>query len=596
MDDGVRIPVATYLRMSTERQQYSLINQSETIAGYADAHGFMVVKTYTDAATTGVVFRKRKGLQCLIQDVVQGKACFKAVLVYDVSRWGRFQDTDEAAHYEFLCKSAGIPVHYCAESFSNDHGLSALIMKSLKRVMAGEYSRELGVKIFQAQKRLACMGFRQGGQPGYGLRRLLVSANGTPKQVLQHGERKSLVSDHVILIPGSPEEVQCVREVYRLFLQERMSFRRIAQLLNGLGIPHLQGTNWDERSVKTVLTHPKYAGINQYGRFSTKLYTPKAENPSSEWAYIPGAFEPLIEPDKFQQVQEILATFTRNKSNEAILETLRDVLAKEGRLSMKLIRQTPGTPSASAIRVRFGSFSRAYELLGYKRNDEYTRPGRLAELRSNRRMRLELMRKIVDASEGRVTIENRGPRYLTRFRLWGGQRVAVVVSRCFRDYKNADRWRMKCGLGDDRLVTVVARLNSTNETFMDCYVVPPIRTSKAVRLLKDDPRLNKTVRLDDFRNLLAAVATILKSNQPCIIWALNEKSIATATKSQIKRLIKVPKRELILRGMNQRTLEKIYALRPVRPSKLAKCLELLQEFETEDKKEKVTTSQKPPGE
>jgi hypothetical protein len=31
------------------------------------------------------------------------------------SRWGRFQDADESAHYEFLCKSAGIPVHYCAE-------------------------------------------------------------------------------------------------------------------------------------------------------------------------------------------------------------------------------------------------------------------------------------------------------------------------------------------------------------------------------------------------------------------------------------------------------------------------------------------------
>jgi DNA invertase Pin-like site-specific DNA recombinase len=175
MGDGVRVPAATYLRMSTERQQYSLANQSEVIAQYAEVHGFTIVKNYLDAARTGVVFRKRKGLQKLIQDVVQGAACFKAVLVYDVSRWGRFQDTDESAHYEFLCKSAGIPVHYCAESFSNDTGLSSLIMKSLKRVMAGEYSRELGVKIFNAQQRLAAMGFRQGGQPGYGLRRLLVS-------------------------------------------------------------------------------------------------------------------------------------------------------------------------------------------------------------------------------------------------------------------------------------------------------------------------------------------------------------------------------------------------------------------------------------
>ena len=37
--------------------------------------------------------------------------------------------------------------------------------------MAGEYSRELSVKVFAAQFRLARMGFTQGGSPGYGFRR-----------------------------------------------------------------------------------------------------------------------------------------------------------------------------------------------------------------------------------------------------------------------------------------------------------------------------------------------------------------------------------------------------------------------------------------
>ena len=86
-----------------------------------------------------------------------------------MSRWGRFQDTDEAAHYEFLCKSAGIPVHYWAETFSNDGSLSSAIMKALKRVTAGEYSRELGTKVFAGQKRLAELGFKQGG-PARGAR------------------------------------------------------------------------------------------------------------------------------------------------------------------------------------------------------------------------------------------------------------------------------------------------------------------------------------------------------------------------------------------------------------------------------------------
>jgi DNA invertase Pin-like site-specific DNA recombinase len=69
MDNSMRIAAASYLRMSTDRQQYSLVNQSEVISEYADAHGFAVVKTYSDPATTGVIFRQRKGLQSLIQRV-----------------------------------------------------------------------------------------------------------------------------------------------------------------------------------------------------------------------------------------------------------------------------------------------------------------------------------------------------------------------------------------------------------------------------------------------------------------------------------------------------------------------------------------------
>ena len=198
--------------MSTEHQQYSLENQSTAILNYAESHGFRVVRTYSDAAKRGLVLRHRKGLQQLLKDVVSETPDYKVILVYDVSRWGRFQDTDESAYYEFLCKSAGVPVHYCAETFANDGTLPSLIMKTLKRTMAAEFSRELGVKVLAGQKRLAGLGFKQGGVPGYGLRRLLISADRQPKQQLQSGERKSIATDRVILVPGPAYEVKCVKE------------------------------------------------------------------------------------------------------------------------------------------------------------------------------------------------------------------------------------------------------------------------------------------------------------------------------------------------------------------------------------------------
>jgi hypothetical protein len=54
-------------------------------------------------------------------------------------------------------------VHYCAEIFPNDDSLPSSIMKSLKRAMAGEYSRELGVKVFDGQVRGATLGFNREG-------------------------------------------------------------------------------------------------------------------------------------------------------------------------------------------------------------------------------------------------------------------------------------------------------------------------------------------------------------------------------------------------------------------------------------------------
>ena len=108
MEPKPLVPAAQYVRMSTEDQQYSIVNQEAAIRTYAMSHGYAVVASYADAGKSGVAIKHRKELRRLLSDVVSGRAQFKAILVYDVSRWGRFQDVDEAAHYEFLCRSAGI--------------------------------------------------------------------------------------------------------------------------------------------------------------------------------------------------------------------------------------------------------------------------------------------------------------------------------------------------------------------------------------------------------------------------------------------------------------------------------------------------------
>ena len=113
-----KIKAAAYVRMSTEHQKYSPENQMATIREYANKHNYEIIQTYSDEGKSGLNIAGRASLQKMISDVESRSIQFKAILVLDVTRWGRFQDADESAYYEFICKRAGVRVQYCAEKMT----------------------------------------------------------------------------------------------------------------------------------------------------------------------------------------------------------------------------------------------------------------------------------------------------------------------------------------------------------------------------------------------------------------------------------------------------------------------------------------------
>ena len=227
---------AQYVRMSTEHQQYSTHNQADKIKDYAERRGIEIVRTYADDGKSGLSIGGRAALQKLIADVETGAADFELILVYDVSRWGRFQDADESAYYEYICKRKGISVAYVAEQFENDGSPVSTIVKGVKRAMAGEYSRELSAKVFAGQCRLIDLGFRQGGPAGFGLRRILIDQSGVMKSELKRGEHKSLQTDRVVLMPGPSHEVQTVNQMFRWVIEDDLGLTEIAKRLNSMAI------------------------------------------------------------------------------------------------------------------------------------------------------------------------------------------------------------------------------------------------------------------------------------------------------------------------------------------------------------------------
>lgn len=279
----------------------------------------------------------------MLADVVSRCADFKAILVYDISRWGRFQDTDEAAHYEFLCRSAGIPVLYCAEPFNNDASIPSLMMKALKRTMAAEFSRELGVKVFAGLCRHVRSGFRAGGVPGYGMRRMLVSEDGHHKGILNTGEHKSFSKERIVLVPGPQDEQAVIRRIYELRFQNIGSIK-IAERLNSEGVPFVCNRPWKYWSVLEVLRNPKYAGYNVWGTTDQKLYGPTKRVPADKWIRCEKTFPSIIDPLTFKRMQQLLDDH-RAYTNEEMCNGLKKVLPKFGRISGTLIRVTKGIPA-----------------------------------------------------------------------------------------------------------------------------------------------------------------------------------------------------------------------------------------------------------
>ena len=96
---------AMYVRMSTDHQKYSTENQGVAIREYADRRNIELVKIYTDGGRSGLNFSGRSALQNLIADVQEETKEYSIILIYDVTRWGRYQDVDESAYYEFICLS-----------------------------------------------------------------------------------------------------------------------------------------------------------------------------------------------------------------------------------------------------------------------------------------------------------------------------------------------------------------------------------------------------------------------------------------------------------------------------------------------------------
>jgi DNA invertase Pin-like site-specific DNA recombinase len=470
---------------------------------------------------------RRPALKSLLGDVMLGTANFDYILVYDVSRWGRFQNSDEGAHYEFICKEAGIRVEYCAEEFSNDGSMMSNVMKNLKRAMAAEYSRELSTKVFAGHCRLIQKGFRQGGAPGFGLRRMLLDQNGLPKGLLQPYQRKHLQSDRVILQPGPENDLAVVREIFRQFVFEKKSESIIARDLNKEGIPNRRGGDWTHKSVRYLLSNENYIGVNVHNRTTTRLGSKVQNNAPKLWVKAACAFPPIIEPEVFNRAQRHAKPRRMKLSSREMLTRLESLLREKRRVSAALIDQADYLPDNSTYALRFGSLRNAYNLIGYQPTANFRYIDRAVFLSAKIKETATNVIRIVEQSGGSAVFNEMAEIVTINDTI----AVSIYIARCMLAKDRGLVWRVRRRRHLQGGWIVALRPDLPCLKIIDFLLLPAPNFPKGSAEFSDkNPKRLAACRHDSVASLLPAIMELPKS--PYVPLAPHSSTRSGTAKSQ----------------------------------------------------------------
>ena len=495
----LRLNGAIYIRMSTELQVESPENQEREIRAYADAYGIEIVKKYADLGVSGMTAEGREQFQSLLDDVESGRNAYTIVLYLDDSRWGRFVDSRDADYYRMRLERKGVLCQACDKPLTMTNTIADRIMTLLKDESASDYCRQLSQKVFIGQRNLVLKGYRQGGPAGFGLRRMLLDESGNPKQELGIGQRKSLQTERVVLVPGPKPELDKIDWMYDQFIAG-MREGEIADILNAEGCLTDFGRPWTKATVREVLTNEKYIGNNLFNRSSCKLKSKQRPNPESEWIRKEGAFTPVITAERFYAVQEIIRERHRKISDADLLESLKSLQRQTGRLSAMIIDESEDTPPSSLYSSRFGGLLRAYRLIGYIPERDY----RYVEI--NQRLRA-LHSDIVARTV--ADIENLCGRTISvdpetgLLELNHNLFISIVISRCFLTASGLRRWKIRFDTGLHPDITVAVRMDAANENIHDHYILPALEFSgNELKLQDENADLLDSFRTDSLEYLL----------------------------------------------------------------------------------------------
>ena len=301
-----------YTRLSVDdgyvdRESNSITSQKQMLTQFAEYHGIEIVETYVDDGWSGTNF-ERPDFKRMIADIESGK--INTVITKDLSRLGRdYLQTGYYTDMYFPSKR----VRYIAISDGIDTSTGYNEMAPFKNLFNDFYARDISKKIRSTLTTKARAGIYHSTVPPFGY-------------------RKSPADSHMLL--RDEETAPIVIKMYELSASGRGP-AAIANYLRAEKIPilaywhHVRGERawqgykgegdaanyrWFDTTVRSILQHEVYIG-NLVAQRQTHIFKVGKSfvRPREEWVVVEDVFEPLVERELWERVQESFANPTRSR-------------------------------------------------------------------------------------------------------------------------------------------------------------------------------------------------------------------------------------------------------------------------------------------
>ena len=213
------------------------------------------------------------------------KNSVQAILVHKLDRFSR--NREESIIFKALLRKHGVQVKSISEPFDPDTP-QGMLYEGMIETINQFYSANLATETLKGMRENAERGWHNGGRTPFAYRLDPVTED--------NGRA------HSRLVPGPEEEVELVRELFDMSVNQGMGLGKIVETLNSRGTPAPLSKHWNKSSLGVIMKNQVYVGDCVWNK-KGKRHT--VNNSEEDWVVVKNAHEGIVDREIFKKRQKM---------------------------------------------------------------------------------------------------------------------------------------------------------------------------------------------------------------------------------------------------------------------------------------------------